>query len=64
MTTEQKIQKLFSKLKTDGEDLYQLTCILKNDYDNEEDIDAILDDIVKVKDDVISTVNKLKKELK
>lgn len=64
MTTEQKIQKLFSKLKTDGEDIYQLASILKNDYDSEEDVDTILDDIVKVKDDIINTVAKLKKELR
>lgn len=64
MTYDQKIKKLIDKLKTDGEDLYQLAGILFNDWNAEEDIDGILDDIIKVKDDVIAVVAKLKKELR
>ena len=64
MSEETKIQKLFSKLNVDGADLYQLSSVLKSYYDNEEDYDRILDDIVKVKEDIIKVVNALKKELK
>lgn len=64
MSEEKKIQKLFSKLDVDGQDLYTLATVLKSQYENEEDYDKVLDDIVKVKDDIIAVVAALKKKLK
>lgn len=63
MSEEKKIQKLLSKLNVDGADLYQLSSVLKSQYENEEDYTEILNDIIKVKDDIIKVVNSLKKEL-
>lgn len=60
---EKKIDLLFDMLKTDGEDLTQLAGIIKSDYHNEEDVTALLEDIIKVKDDIAKVVAKLKKEL-
>lgn len=59
-----KVYKLLSKLNTDGYDLADLSNELKRRYLEEEDYDEILDDIVKVKDDVCKVVQNLKKELK
>lgn len=63
MSVDERIKKLTNKLKTDAEDLYQLSEIVKNDYINEEDVSYIMDDIIKIKDDIIKTVNALKKEV-
>ena len=63
MTKDQKVKKLLSKLKTDGEDLTMLSHLLENDYFHDEDIDGILADIIKIKDDIIASVAKLKKEI-
>lgn len=63
MSEEKKIQKLFSKLNVDGADLYQLSSVLKTMYDTEDDYTEILNDIIKIKDDIIKVVNSLKKEL-
>lgn len=63
MTKDQKVKKLLSKLKTDGEDLTMLSHLLENDYFHDEDIDGILADIIKIKDDIIASVAKLRKEI-
>ena len=63
MTRDQKVKKLLSKLKTDGEDLTMLSSMLENDYFHDEDIDVILADIIKIKDDIIASVAKLRKEI-
>ena len=63
MTRDQKVKKLLSKLKTDGEDLTMLSSMLENDYFHDEDIDGILADIIKIKDDIIASVAKLRKEI-
>ena len=63
MSIDEKIKKLTNKLKTDAEDLYQLAEVIKNDYINEEDVSYIMEDIIKVKDDIIKTVSTLKKEV-
>ena len=64
MTYDQKVKKLINKLKTDGEDLYQLSVMLYNDWHAEEDVDQLLEDIIKIKDDIIKSVAALKKEIK
>ena len=63
MTKDQKVKKLLSKLKTDGEDLTMLSHLLENDYFHDEDIDGILADIIKIKDDIIASAAKLRKEI-
>ena len=59
-----KLEKLHIKLHVDGYDLVDLSNELKRRYEAEEDYDEILDDIVKVKDDICKVVQNLKKELK
>lgn len=59
-----KVRRLHSKLNVDGYDLADLANELWRRYEAEEDYDEILDDIVKVKDDVCKVVQNLKKELK
>lgn len=59
-----KIYKLLSTLNTDGYDLADLSNELKCRYLEEENYDEILDDIVKVKDDLCKVVQNIKKELK
>lgn len=64
MEHEAKIHKLCSKISVDGFDLVDLTNELKRRFDNEEDYEEILEDIIKVKDDVLKSVQNLKKELR
>lgn len=59
-----KIYKLLSTLNTDGYDLADLSNELKRRYLEEENYDEILDDIIKVKDDLCKVVQNIKKELK
>ena len=63
MGHDKKVDKLRNKLNVDGWDLADLAQELWRRFNSDEDYDDILDDIVKVKDDVCKVVQNLKKEL-
>lgn len=58
-----KITKLLSKLEVDSYDMITLVSALKDAILHEDDYERILKNIVDVKDDVLKTVQCLKKEL-
>lgn len=60
-----KAKELFSKLKTDAEDLQTLCEHLENIYFCEgEEVDQMFNDLVVVKDDISATLKKLLKEVR
>lgn len=64
MSQDIKIKKMISKIEVDGYDLVTLCSELKDILNHDEEYDRILNDLINVKDDLVKTVNSLKKELR
>lgn len=60
-----KAKELFSKLRTDAEDLQLLVENLENVYFCEgEEVDQMFSDLVTIKNDIADVVKKINKELR
>lgn len=60
-----KAKELFSKLRTDAEDLQLLVENLENVYFCEgEEVEQMFNDLTVIKDDICTTLKKINKELR